>query len=81
MSVRQRQEHDVVTGERADVGGFQDVAGQRHQVRMVLTEGGARTGGRRQRTDMQTAVGESGMPQQEPEDLATGVSARPCNRD
>ena len=41
----------------------------------------ARTGGRRQRTDLQTAVGESGMPQQEPEDLATGVSARPCNRD
>ena len=61
--MRQGQEHDIVTSERVEVGGLQNVARQRQQMRMVLTENGARAGGRGQRTDLQTAVGERGMPQ------------------
>ena len=64
-----------MAGQHVDVGGFQHPAGQRQQVRMVFGERGARAGRGGQRADGQPTVGVGGMPEQQPQDLSTRITA------
>jgi hypothetical protein len=74
-SVRQGQEHHVVPGQSCRAGLDHDPVGQRGQVRLVLTQGGAGTGAGRQRADLY-----AGMAAQQAEQLATGISGRSGDR-
>src|SRR5690606_18841800 len=69
-AVRQREEHDVMTGELGGGGLGQDAPGQGSEMGMVRTELGARVGARRQRADL-----ELWMSRQDAQQLAARVSA------
>ena len=70
-----RQEDDVVRGEHVGLGGYEHPVGQRQQVWVVLSEGGACAGGGGQRADGQPPVGVGGVAEQQPQDLPTRISA------
>lgn len=80
MPVRQGQEDGVMATEHGSFGGFDYSMGQRRQVRMVFAERAAGAGRRGQRTDPQPAVGVRRMPEQQAENLTTGISAGTGNR-
>ena len=76
LAVRQRQEDDVVAGERLEVGRLEDPVGQRHQVRLEAAERLAGVRGAGQGADLDVGVAE-----QEAQQLATGVPAGSGDRD
>ena len=70
--MRQGEEDDVVAGQRVDGGRLEHAVRERDQVRVDAAEPFTRTAGRRDGSDLELRVGE-----QQPEDLASGVAARP----
>ena len=70
LAVRQGEEHDVVPGERVEVGLLEHPIGQRQEVRLERAELLAGVGGSRQRADLDVRVGE-----QMAQELASGVPA------
>ena len=72
VAVRQREEDDVVAGQRVDGGRLEHAVGERDQVRVDAPEPFTGTAGRRDGADLELRVGE-----QQPEDLSSGVAARP----
>ena len=70
LAVRQREEDDVVTGQRLGVRLLEDPVGQRHQVGLQGTEALARVGPGGERADLDV-----GMGQQQAQHLAAGVPA------
>jgi hypothetical protein len=75
MAVREGEEDDVMAGQRVGVGGLQGALGDRQQVWVVFADRAAGVTGRGQRTQGQPAVGISGVPEQQPQNLTAGVSA------
>ena len=81
VAVRQAEEHDVVAAQGLGVGGVEDAVGKREQVGMEFAEprAGVATGG--ECTDDEPAVLVGGMPEEQTQDLAPRVPARPCDGD
>src|SRR5580693_7729516 len=73
MPVRQRKENHIMAIQDGKLGGLNQSLSQWNQVRMVLAEHAASTGGGGHRTDPEAAVGVGGMPEQQPQDLASCV--------
>ena len=74
--MRQREDDDVVAGERVGGGRLEDPVGQRDEVRVVLAQPAAGRAGRGQRADLDLRVTE-----QQPQQLAAGVPARARDAD
>jgi hypothetical protein len=70
--VRQREEDDVMAGQRLEGGHLEHAVRERDQVRVDAPESFTRTAGRRDGADLELRVGE-----QQPEDLSSGVATRP----
>jgi hypothetical protein len=68
--VRQREEDDVVARERVVRGGLENPVRERREVGLVLAERRPGAGGSGQRADP-----DLGVPEEEAEQLTTGVSA------
>ena len=71
-AVRERQEHDVVTGKVFHRGVFEDAAGQPVQVRLEFAESGARIAVRSDGTD-----GHVRMAREQAQNFSSGVAAGP----
>ncbi len=74
--MREAEEDHVVAGQHLGRGLLERAPGQRHEVRLEAAEEGAGVGAAGQRADL-----DLGMGQQQPEDLAPGVPARPGDGD
>ena len=72
MAVRQGEEDDVVARQRLEGGVLEHAAGQGDEVRVDAPESFTRTARRSDGPDLDLRVGE-----QQPEDLSSGVAARP----
>ena len=68
--MRQREEDDVVAGERLEVGLLEHPVGERHQVRLQRAERLAGVGRAGERADL-----DLGVTEQEAQQLASGVPA------
>jgi hypothetical protein len=75
-AVREGEEDDVVPGEGLRRRRCEDAVGERHEVRLVLAEGGAGVAGGGHGADLHLGVAE-----EEAEQLTTGVAAGARDRD
>ncbi len=80
VPVRQAEEHHVVAGEHARLGGLQDARGQRRQVGMMVGERAAGIARGGERAERQPAVGIRRMAEQQPQNLAAGIPTGPSDR-
>jgi hypothetical protein len=74
--VGQGEEHDIVPAQSIRGGGLQDTVGERMQVRLVIAQRRAGTGGGGERADL-----ELGVAQQDSQQFTPGVSAGSGNGD
>lgn len=75
LPVGQRQEHHVMPGERLGGRLRQHPVGQRRELRLQLPEPAPRAGVPGERPDL-----DPGMPEQQPQQLPTRISAGPGHR-